>query len=94
MPQAWSSFGYIVLLSVLGTAMAVILQNWLIKQTSPLFVASVTYLIPIVAIFWGIIDGERFEAVYIFWVGLILAGVYLANRPDGGFIKKRLGKKV
>lgn len=93
MPQAWNSLGYIALLSVLGTAMAVILQNWLIKQTSPLFVASVTYLIPIVAIFWGIVDGERFDAVYIFWVGLILAGVYLANRPDGGFIKKRLGKK-
>jgi len=68
------------ILALAGTALALILFNRLIKISTPLAASSVTYLIPIVAILWGVIDGEIFRASYIFWIGLILGGVVLVNR--------------
>ena len=47
--------------------------------SSALFAASVTYVIPIVAIGWGLLDGEVFEWNYILWIVMILGGVYLVN---------------
>jgi drug/metabolite transporter (DMT)-like permease len=80
-PGSWEGLGYIALLSVLGTALAIIANFWLIKRTSALFASSVTYLMPIVSIAWGIWDGEPFLPVFILWITIILAGVYMANRP-------------
>ncbi len=80
-PSGWSGLGYIAILSVLGTALAIIANFWLIKRTSALFASSVTYLMPIVSIAWGIIDGESFMPVFLIWIAIILFGVYLANRP-------------
>jgi drug/metabolite transporter (DMT)-like permease len=85
-PQAWEGLGYISILGVVGTATALVFFNKLIKMSSALFAASVTYLIPVVAIAWGFLDGEHFEWNYILWVVLIVGGVYLVNR-------KRLGSK-
>ena len=79
-PGAWRGLGYIAILAVVGTGLALIAFNKLVKLVSPLFAASVTYLIPIVAIFWGIIDGEQFSGIFFFWMALILAGVFLANK--------------
>ncbi len=83
-PRGWESFGYIAILAVVGTALAMIIHNWLIKQTSALFTSTVTYLMPVVSIMWGIADGEAFLAMYLLWIALILAGVYLANRKGKG----------
>lgn len=71
---------YILLLSVFGTAMAKTLFNKLIQISSPIFSSSVTYLIPIVAIFWGVLDGERLYFGQILAGFLILIGVYLTNK--------------
>lgn len=79
-PHFWSGVGYITILSILGTALAMFAFNKVIKMTNPVFAASVTYMIPIIALMWGIIDGERFEFVYLLWIGLIMGGVYLVNR--------------
>ncbi len=76
---AWAGLGYITILGVMGTALALIFFNQLIKMTSALFAASVTYLIPLVAIAWGWIDGEQLEWNYLMWIVLILAGVYMVN---------------
>ena len=78
--QAKTSLLYLVLLSVFGTAMAKTLFNKLIQMTSPIFSSSVTYLIPIVAIFWGVLDGERLYAEQFLAGTLILLGVYLTNK--------------
>lgn len=78
-PDAWAGLGYISILAVAGTAVALLFFNSLIKMTSALFASSVTYLIPIVAIIWGIIDGEVFTFAYVIWILLILGGVYLVN---------------
>lgn len=71
---------YVTILGIFGTGLAVILFNKLIKHTTTLFAASVTYLVPIVAIFWGILDGEALTVYHFLWMSVIIIGVYLINR--------------
>lgn len=78
--QVMTSFGAVVLLGVLGTAVALVLFNKLVLIKSPVFASSVTYLIPVVAVAWGIIDGEKIVTGQLMGMGLILAGVFIANR--------------
>lgn len=78
--QGESSLYYLILLSVFGTALAKTLFNKLIQISSPIFSSSVTYLIPIVAILWGLLDGERLYLGQILAGSLILLGVYLTNK--------------
>lgn len=78
-PNFWTGLAYIATLAVFGTAIALIFFNYLIKINTVIFASSVTYLIPIVAFFWGIIDGEQFSLVYILWINMILLGVLLVN---------------
>jgi drug/metabolite transporter (DMT)-like permease len=79
-PAVWQGLGYMAVLALAGTALALILFNRLIKISTPLFASSVTYLIPVVAVMWGIIDGEIFEIRYLIWMAMILGGVFLVNR--------------
>ena len=81
--EAQSSLMYLLLLAVFGTAMAKTLFNKLVKISSPIFSSSVTYLIPIVAIFWGVLDGERIYFDQFFAGALVLLGVYLTNKGKG-----------
>lgn len=57
-PDAWEAVGYITLLGMVGTATALVIFNIMIKNASPFFASLVTYTIPIVAIMWGVLDGE------------------------------------
>lgn len=74
-----SSLGYILILAVFGTGIAKVMFNKLIQISSPIFSTSVTYLIPIVAVIWGLIDGEKLSVVQIIAGCIILLGVYLVN---------------
>ncbi|MDA9028877.1 EamA family transporter [Flavobacteriaceae bacterium] len=76
----YSSIGYVAILSVFGTVMAKIIFNNLIQISSPVFASSVTYLMPLVALLWGLLDGERFGLDQGFASLLILCGIYLANK--------------
>lgn len=71
---------YLSILGVIGTSLALMLFNVLIKMTTPLFSSSVTYLIPIVAVFWGLIDGEKLYFLHYLSMAIIIFGVFLANR--------------
>lgn len=82
-PQAMSSLGYVCILAVFGTALSVIIFNVLIRNTNALFASSVTYLIPVVAMGWGVFDGENVQVLHFVWIGLILLGVYLVNKKVG-----------
>jgi drug/metabolite transporter (DMT)-like permease len=77
---AWKSFGFVVLLGCMSTAVATFLFNKLVKISTPLFASSVTYLMPIVAVMWGILDGETLIAGHFIGMACILSGVYLANK--------------
>jgi drug/metabolite transporter (DMT)-like permease len=79
-PEAIAPLLYGVLLGVMGSAIAMVLFNRLIQMTSAVLASSVTYLIPIVAIIWGIIDGETIQIQHFLGMGIILVGVYLVNK--------------
>ncbi|MCE7992791.1 MAG: DMT family transporter [Roseivirga sp.] len=77
---AWRALGFISLLGVMGTAIALILFNKLVQLTTPIFTSTVTYFIPIVAIVWGLIDGEVLITGQILGIAAIFAGVFITNR--------------
>ncbi|MFO7828985.1 MAG: DMT family transporter [Bacteroidales bacterium] len=74
------NLGYIAILAVIGTVLALVIFNTLIQHTSAIFGSSVTYLIPVFAIMWGLFDGEKLSLLQFLWIGLIIAGVYLVNK--------------
>ncbi len=74
------SFGYVALLSLFGTAIAKVIFNRLVQIASPVFASSVTYTMPIVAVMWGLLDGEAFSVLQVVAGAIILLGVYLANK--------------
>lgn len=71
---------YIAILALFSSVIAVLIFNHLIKFTTPLFATSVTYIIPLFAIMWGIIDGESIRLMQFLWMAVILFGVYLINK--------------
>lgn len=85
-PATLNAAGYIALLAIFGSALALLVFNKLIQISTPVFSTSVTYTIPIVALMWGVIDGEKFTFVQALAGGVILFGVILANS------KKRVRK--
>lgn len=78
-PHGWNAFGHVIVLAVLGSAFALVLWNELLKRTTALWASSVTYLMPIVAIGWGIFDHEYITWAQILMIGIVLAGVYLVS---------------
>lgn len=79
-PEALTAAGFVVLLGIMSTSVATILFNKLVKISTPLFTSSVTYIIPIVAVMWGLLDGERLYTGHFIGMAAIIGGVYLANR--------------
>ena len=86
--HALEGLGYISLLSVIGTAFAVLLFNKLISNSSALFASSVTYFIPIVAVLIGVSIGEEINIKQIGAMTLVLFGVFVANYWNVIFGKK------
>lgn len=76
----WPSFGYISLLAIFGTALSKVFFNRLVQISSPVFASSVAYLIPLVSVFWGVIDSEKFSFLQFLAAFIILIGVYLSQR--------------
>ena len=75
-----TALGYITILAVFGTGIAKIFYNKMVHLSTPIFASSVTYLIPIVAVFWGVLDGEQLSFVQLIAGLVILFGVYLVNK--------------
>lgn len=79
-PEVQISMGYIAILGIVGTGIANILFFKLIQISSPVFATSVTYLIPIVAFFWGLLDHEILTPIQFIGAFIILLGVYLSSK--------------
>ena len=73
--EKWVGLGYVSLLSVFGTGLAMMLQYRLMNISGALFASTVTLLMPIVAVIWGFIDGERLSLFQIFGGLIILTGL-------------------
>ncbi len=80
---------YIALLGILGTAFALIIFNKILQMTDALFASSVTYIIPAVAVIWGLIDGERINFIQYIGMAAVGVGVYIANSNRAGLKKSR-----
>ncbi|MGB5980681.1 MAG: EamA family transporter [Nonlabens sp.] len=74
------SLGYIVVLCLFGTVAAKIMFNKLVQITSPVFASSVTYLMPVVGLSWGMLDGEEFNVWQILATAVIIFAVILVTR--------------
>jgi drug/metabolite transporter (DMT)-like permease len=78
-PMLMKGLPFALILAVFGTSISLILFNQLIKMSNALFASSVTYLMPIMAIIWGYIDGELIALSDIALAGVIISGIYLVN---------------
>ena len=79
-PEIYPAIGYITILALAGSAFAKYLFNKFVKITSAVFASSVTYTLPIVALFWGVYDGEVITQFQLLSAAVILVGVYLSHK--------------
>ncbi len=73
----WYSLVAVVILGVVGTGLATVLFFKLVQETDAVFASSVAFMIPVVAILWGIFDGESFVLLQLLGLMLVLTGIYL-----------------
>src|SRR5690606_6547856 len=76
-PEQWKGLGFVSILAIFGTAIAMILFYKVIQMTSAIFASVVTYLMPIIAVLWGILEGEEVTWIHAAGGILILLGVDL-----------------
>lgn len=82
-PHAMEGLGYIAILSVFGTCLALLIFNRIIMLTSAVFASSVTYFIPFMAVALGtLLNHESFHWLQLVAMGIVLSGVYLASRSN------------
>lgn len=81
-PERLKAISYVSILGLAGSAISMIVFNRLILLTSPVIAISVTYLIPVVALLWGVFDGESIYFSHILSLVVLLAGVYLVNKKS------------
>jgi drug/metabolite transporter (DMT)-like permease len=74
-PAFWSIF----ILGTLGTALALVIFNQLVRLRDAVFAASVTYIIPVIALIWGYYFNETITAFDIVGIALTLLGINLIN---------------
>jgi len=79
-PNFIEGIGIIGILAFIGTALAVLLFNKMIKISTAVFASSVTYFIPIVAILLGFTLGESVSILQLVGIGVLILGVFLINR--------------
>ena len=75
-----NSILFVAILGIIGTGVAMIIFNKLVQITDPVFTTSVTYTIPVVALGWGMLDGEVFSLWQLISASVILVGVFIVNK--------------
>lgn len=78
-PEGMRSLCFVSILAIVGSALSVVVYNTLIKLSGTVFAASCTYLIPIVAIGWGLFDGEVINLIQLLAVIVIIGGIWMIN---------------
>lgn len=78
-PELSTSLIYVAILGIVGTGITIMVFNRLIQISSPVFSTSVTYIIPIIGILLGVLDGEQIGFFHFVATAVILLGVYVVN---------------
>ncbi|WP_116106831.1 DMT family transporter [Lewinella sp. IMCC34191] len=76
----WRALGYVSILAIGSTVTASFVFFRLVQDTGPVFASTVSYLIPVVALLWGVLDGEAVGLLQIPAILLVLLGVFLSKR--------------
>lgn len=79
-PEAWTGLGYVTILAMGSTVLASVLFFHLIQVMGPIPSSMVSYLVPIVALMWGFVDGEFIGLIHFLGMAMIFTGVYLSRR--------------
>ncbi len=80
LPENLELLLYFLILGAINSGLAAVLFNYILQISSPVFASSVTYLIPVVATFAGLFDGEKIGLWYYLGMAFILVGIYLLNK--------------
>ncbi len=80
--EYYESLTAIIILSLFGTAIALSIYAKLIMMTTPIFASSVTYVVPIVAVLFGLLDNEHLTYWHLAGMIMIIIGVYITNRAS------------
>ena len=78
-PYAIKSLMAVLILALGGTVAMSVLYFSLVKRTDALFASTVSYLIPLVAVGLGTLDGETISVWQMLGFSLILSGIYLSR---------------
>ncbi|MDP4266771.1 MAG: DMT family transporter [Bacteroidota bacterium] len=81
-PKGLASFGYVSILAVFGSALALMAYYYLVKITNVIFSSSVTYIVPIIALMWGAADGEIITLQHIIYMFIIFTGIFMVNKNN------------
>ncbi len=83
-PDANVSIWALLTLSIIGTFLASTLFFKMLEISDAVFASSVSYLLPVVAIFWGVLDHEHLSVWHFLALFFIISGVYLIKRGSAG----------
>lgn len=86
-PEAWTGLGYVTILALGSTVLASVLFFKLIQIMGPIPSSMVSYIVPMVALFWGFADGEFIGWIHFSGMAMIFVGVYLSRRKKKQFLK-------
>jgi drug/metabolite transporter (DMT)-like permease len=77
---------YMLLLGVVGSGISTMVFVWMILKKGPLFAGMTTYVVPVLAILWGVLDGEAITSKQMVAIVGVLAMVAMvqsgSRRPD------------
>lgn len=76
-PEGLTSLGALTILALMSTVLALIIFYKLVQETSAMFASTVAFIVPIVAMIWGVFDGEYVGWMHIASMLVIGVGVYL-----------------
>ena len=77
----WSAFAALAMLGVFGTGACIGMFVRLVQDRGPLFAGMVTYVVPVIALLWGLVDGEAITTRQMIAMTGILAMVALVQAP-------------
>jgi len=81
---AWQSLGAVLALGAAGTGVAYLLYYFVMNSLGAVRAAGVTFLVPITAVFWGVVLlHETVNLPMVIGMAVILGGILLANLRRG-----------
>lgn len=70
----------LLFLGLINSGVTLVIYYRLLQISSPIFASSVTYLMPVVAILWGVMDGEQLTIMHYIGMVFILIGILVVNK--------------